>query len=151
MFEVIANVEKESILSNENAAIRIRDDFWGEDQNDNGIIDDEERREEWIMIGSGKNAKWIRIRDWSDLYFLKNGQFTVQGQDGEDFYGIDDDEAVPAGTAAAQKKAYQTWISNNCTGFISCRVIGYDGRHTEIVTKVTVDIEAFIDSCQPQP
>lgn len=142
LFEVTADVDEESILSDEEATLSIRDDFWG---------NSEELRDQWIMVGSGKSARWIRLTSWYDLYFLKNGKFTVEGEDGEEFYDDDEDTAFPAGTPAAQKKAYQTWISNNCTGFISCRVIGYDGRHTEIVTKVTVDIEAFIDSCQPQP
>ena len=119
MFEVVVEGtgESTSILSDEEAYIRVRDDFWDYD------------REEWITTGSGKSAKDIVIDNWRDLYSLKNGLLPVE----------------QAGAANAQKKAYQTWIKNNTTGFIRCRAVGFDGRHTEIVTKVTVDMESFID------
>ena len=111
--------------------------------NDIGNVDNGEGV--WIQIGSGKATRYAHIRSWWELYQLKLGQFTAQNGDGEW-----NENGVLVGTKKSQQTAYKSWVAANCTGYLRCNCIRLDDSSRESYTKITVNIEDFVDSQKDQ-
>ncbi|MCR4741159.1 MAG: hypothetical protein K5886_12980 [Lachnospiraceae bacterium] len=102
-----------------------------------------------IPVGTGKNIKTVRIGNWWELRMLKEGEFKIS--DGEqEVYEYVKNGPRPVDTSANQKKAYDSFVKANCTGYITVRTLGYDGRQRDVDTKITVNIDDFV-AAQEEP
>ncbi len=103
--------------------------------------------DEFIPIGSGKSAQIVHIRNWYELKLLKKGLYKTLPSDPDTY----DKYGMIVGSALLQKKAYDNFVKSGCTGFLRVRAIGYDGRETEAYTKITVNIDDFVDATPENP